>query len=116
MFFKLYWSFYKSTVILNICVSFAVACFVSAFAENFFAFGFFFSGSFATIVLLVFPGSFATIGFLAVFLYKEIACSIEYYFFYNRGITKIKLFIFCLLVNLIPATLILSILYHVAST
>jgi len=98
----LYWAFYKSTVILNIAVSFAVACFVSAFAENIVAFGFFF------------PGSFATIGLLAVFLYKEIACSIEYYFFYNRGITKIKLFIFCLLVNTILATLILSVLYHVA--
>ena len=99
---KLYRAFYKSTVIVNIAVSFALASLVSVFSGDVFAF------------CIYFPVSFATIGLLFVFLYKEIAFPAEYYFYFNRGITKIKLFIFCFLVNIPLATLVLTILYHVA--
>ena len=99
-FLMLYWAFYKSTVTLNICVSFAVAFLGMIYDGNF---------------LVLFAGSFLTVGLLAVFLYKEIACPLEYYFYYNRGITKTKLIIFCLLVNILPATLILTITLYVSS-
>jgi len=92
----LYWAFYKSTVILNLCVSFIVAFVTGQFFE-FFAI------------------SYATFGLIGVFLYKEIAFPLEFYFYYNRGITKIKLILFCLLVNILLVTLFLSILYYVAS-
>ena len=92
---NLYRAFYKSTVILNICVSFVIA-FVTG---QFFAF---------------FAISYATLGLLAVFLYKEIAYPAEYYFYYNRGITKIKLIIFCFLVNIPLSTLIFTFLNYVA--
>lgn len=97
----LYWAFYKSTVILNLTVSLAVAFLGMIYDGNFF---------------VLFAGSFVTIGLLAVLLYKEIACPVEYCFYYNRGISKMKLIIFCWLVNLLPATLIIFILYYVAST
>ena len=100
--FMLYWAFYKSTVILNIAVSFALASLATVFSGDVFTF------------CIYFPGSFATIGLLFVFLYKEIAFPLEYYFYYNRGITKIKLFIFCFLINVLPATLILTILHYAA--
>jgi len=93
----LYWAFYKSTVILNLCVSFFVAFVTGQFFE-FFAI------------------SYATFGLIGVFLYKEIAFPLEYYFYYNRGITKIKLFSFCLLVNISLAAFLLTILHYVSST
>ena len=92
----MYWYFYRSTIILNICVSILVA---------------FFTGS---LFLVVFPVCFATIGLFAVFLYKEVARPLEYFFYYNRGITKIKLFLFCMLINILPASLFLIFFFYVS--
>jgi len=96
MMLRLYLAFYKSTVILNLCVSLAIA---------------FITGQF----FVFFAISFATFGLLAVFLFQEIVRPLEYYFYYNRGISKIKLIIFCLLVNLLLGTLFLTILHYVTS-
>ena len=98
-FLALYWAFYKSTITLNISVSFAIAVTCMIFGGNFF---------------VVFAGSFMSVGALVAFLYKEIFSPFEYYFYYNRGISKIKLIIFCLLFNILPATIILIIVNHVA--
>jgi len=49
-FLMLYWAFYKSTVILNISVSFAIALLGMVYGGNFF---------------IVFAGSFMSIGLLA---------------------------------------------------
>ena len=92
----MYWTFYRSTVTLNICVSFVVAFLTRG--DLFF----------------YFPVCFATIGLLAVFLYKEIARPLEYYFYYNRSISKIKLMLFCFIVNILLAVLILTIIIYVA--
>ena len=99
-FLALYWAFYKSTIAFNIGVSIAIA-FISMI---------FFGGNF----FVVFAGSFMSVGALVAFLYKEIFSPLEYYFYYNRGISKIKLIIFCLLFNILPATIILIIVNHVA--
>ena len=97
----LYWAFYKSTVILNIVVSFAIALLGMVYGGNFF---------------IVFAGCFMSVGLLAALLYKEIDCSMEYYFYYNQSISKIKLIVFCLLFNILPSALILTIVYYAASS
>jgi len=99
-YFLLYWAFYKSTVILNMSVSLAIAFLAMAYGGNFFN---------------VFAGSFMSLGLLAAFLYKEIDCPLEYYFYYNQSISKIKLIVFCFLVNILPSALILMIVHYVAS-
>ena len=98
-FFALYWAFYKSTIAFNIGVSIAIAVISMIYGGNFF---------------IVFAISFMSIGPMVSFLYKELSFPLEYYFYYNRGISKIKLIIFCLLLNILPSTIIL-IVSHVAS-
>ena len=92
----MYWAFYKSTVTINLVVSLAIGL--------------------VSTSIIVFAVSLVTIGLFFAFLYKEIVCPQEYYFYYNQGISKIKLILFCLLVNIFPSTLILIILHYVAST
>ena len=94
----MYWAFYKSTVVLNICVSGMVA-FLTREA-----------------LLVTFPICFATVGLLVAFLYKEIARKMEYYFYFNRGISKIKLMLFCFMVNVLLALPILFIVFYVTSS
>ena len=92
----MYWAFYKSTVTINLVVSLAIGL--------------------VSTSIIVFAVNLVTIGLFFTFLYKEIVCPQEYYFYYNQGISKIKLILFCLLVNIFPSTLILIILHYVAST
>ena len=92
----MYWAFYKSTIAVNLCVSLAIF----AITGNIYIFA-------ASIVF--FGPSFA-------FLYKEVVKPLEYYFYYNRGISKTKLILFCLTVNVLPATIISLTAYYVAST
>ena len=87
--YKIYWAFYKSTVIINLVVS------VSAFTIS--------------RSITVFAISLVTIGLLFAFLYKEMVRPQEYYFYYNQGISKIRLIIFCIFVNMLPSAFILII-------
>ena len=96
----LYWAFYKSTLTLNIIVSFVIALVAMVYGGNFF---------------IVFAVSFMSSGLFAVLFYKEIDCSLEYYFYYNQNISKIKLIVFCFLVNILPSALISMLAHHVAS-
>jgi len=48
--------------------------------------------------------------------YKEIVRPVEYYFYYNQSISQIKLVVFCLLVNILPSALILTIVYYATSS
>ena len=93
---KLYWVFYKSTITINLVVSLMI--FIVS------------SGS-----ITIFAISIVFFGLFFAFLYKEIARPHEYYFYYNQGISKIKLIIFCVLVNVLPSALILIINHYVAS-
>ena len=89
-FFLIYWAFYKSTIFINFVVSLMVGL--------------------VTMSITIFAISLATIGLIFALLYKEVMCPYEYYFYYNRGISKIRLIVFCLFVNSLPSTLILIIL------
>jgi len=98
----LYWAFYKSTLTLNIVVSFAIALVAMMVSGgNFFA---------------AFAVSYMSVGLLVALLFKEINCPMEYYFYYNQSLSKIKLIVFCLLVNTLPSMLILTIVYYVTSS
>ena len=97
----LYWAFYKSTLTLNIIVSFVIALVVMVYGGNFF---------------IVFAVSFMSSGLFAALFYKEINCPMEYYFYYNRSISKIKLVVFCLLANILPSALILTIVFYATSS
>jgi hypothetical protein len=68
------------------------------------------------VSITVFSICFVSIGLFFAFLYKEIACPHEYYFYYNRGISKIKLIFFCLFVSILPSALILIILHYVVAS
>jgi hypothetical protein len=91
----IYWFFYRSTLTVNLIVSLMIG---------------FIAG------ITVFAVSLITVGLFLAFLYKEVACPHEYCFYYNRGISKIKLVFFCLLVNTVPASLILIIVHYASST
>jgi Zn-dependent protease len=86
----MYWAFYKSTVTINLVVSLMVGL--------------------VTVSITVFAIGLVTFGLFFAFLYKEVVRPQEYYFYFNRGISKIKLIIFCILVNILPSALILIIL------
>ena len=88
----MYWTFYRSTIILNSLVSFLIALITGE-------------------MLLFFPICYATIGLLAVFLYKEIARPNNYYFYYNQGISKVKLMMFCFLVNIVVLLVLIAGIY-----
>jgi len=95
----MYWAYYKSTIVLNLCVSIAITL-----IANFYG---------ADVSLYLFAISLAFIGPAFAFLYKEIVRPLEYYFYYNRGITKVKLMVFCLTVNTLLAMVFSLIVYYV---
>jgi len=64
---RLYWEFHKSTLAINWAFSVALSVLSSVW---------------------LLPVLSMTVGPLIVFLYKEIARSNQYYFYYNRGISK----------------------------
>jgi len=96
----MYWIYYKSTIVINLCVSIAIILIASFYG--------------AEVIIYIFAVSLAFIGPLFAFLYKEIVKPLEYYFYYNRGITKFKLMSFCLTVNTLLALLISIIAYYVS--
>jgi hypothetical protein len=101
-FLMIYWAFYKSTVTVNLAVSFAISCIL-------FLQGAIWNG------IATFAVSLITVGLFLAFLYKEAVCPQEYYFYYNRGISKIKLIIFCFCVNVPPSAVILTIVHYATS-
>ena len=96
-----YWSYYKSTIVINLCVSVAIVLIAYLL--------------YGDVSFYLFAASIAFIGPPFVFLYKEIVRPLEYFFYYNRAITKIKLISFCLTVNILLATIISIIVYYVTS-
>ncbi len=83
---KLKLEFYKSTLIINLIISL------------FFAF--------LTKSVNAFGVSFTLIGFSAALFYKEIYRKHEYYLYYNAGISKLQLVIFCFIVNCLFSILV----------
>jgi len=99
---KIYWAFYKSTLTVNLVVSLTIGLISSGYG---FAIG-----------ITVFAISLVSIGLFFAFLYKEVAFPQEYYFYYNLGISKIRLMIFCFLVSILLSAFILIIVHYATSS
>ncbi|SFO30936.1 hypothetical protein SAMN05421741_13527 [Paenimyroides ummariense] len=83
---KLRLEFYKSTLIINLIISVVFGLLTKSVN----AFGF----------------SFTLIGFSAALFYKEIYRKHEYYLYYNAGISRQQLVIFCFLLNCLFSILV----------
>jgi len=88
---KLLLIFYKSTLL------FSIACGVMLGALNF------------QIFFVAFGFSFLSAGTVISLLYKEISKQHEYYFYYNKGISKQTLILTCVLTNLVIGILLIII-------
>jgi len=89
--FKLLLIFYKSTLL------FSIVCGITLGALNFHDF------------FTAFGFSFLSAGTVISLTYKEISKQHEYYFYYNKGITKLKLILSCALTNFIIGVLLIVI-------
>jgi hypothetical protein len=87
--FKLYFNFHKSTLFLNWAISFSIS--ILYFSLEKFAISTF------------------TAGFLIALLKKEFSRKNEYYFYYNFGITKMKLRLTNFILNLLFALILILI-------
>jgi hypothetical protein len=104
---KLYFEFYKSTLILNLASSILLSFMIYATLTS------------MPMVVKV-PPPFAVIyirccmfgGPLVCFYQKEITRKNEYYFYFNKGISKINLLIVTLLINILIGVLVLNILHY----
>lgn len=92
---RMYWAFYKSTLMINLFFSFIISVFAG---------------------LIMFPVCFITGGPFMSFVYKEIARPNQYYFYNNRGISKFQLMIFTISVCILLGTPILILILYVASS
>ncbi len=90
---RFYWEFHKSTLIINWA----------------------FSVAFSMILFLpiMIPIMSMTGGPLISIFYKELSRKNEYYFYYNRGISKVKLIVVSILLNVFVGAIIISILQNV---
>jgi len=93
--YKLYIQFYLSTVILN--MSFSI--FVSIL----------FYFLFRTPIIYSFSIFFMSLGFIITILVKQSAFvnKTEYYFYYNFGITKIRLLLMSTIINIVIGTILI---------
>jgi len=96
---KLYWEFYKSTVLLNLASAF------------FFSFAIWTSGKIPQPFIVIYLRCCMYGGPLICFYYKEKSRKNEYYFYYNKGITKISLLIVTWLTYILIGSLTLNILH-----
>lgn len=101
---KFYWVYFKSTIVLNLSSSVLLSSIIMSglinlpdpppFHEIY-------------IFCCMFGGPFIC------FFYKELSRKEEYYFYFNRGITKLSLIIMTLLTYIIIGLILLIILHHV---
>ena len=102
---RLHWEYFKSTLVLNFSSSILIAFIIRL-----------------TLLTLPDPPSPIYIiyirccmfgGPLLCFFYKEMSKKNEYYFYYNRGISKLSLFISTLSTYILMGYLLLIILHYV---
>ena len=98
--YRLYWNFYKSTLIINYVSSLLIASFTSLVNVP---------------VLTTFCISIMSGGVLIAVGYKEMKHPVEYYFYYNRGISKYQLMAFTVGINILIGIFILIVDYYVTS-
>jgi hypothetical protein len=87
--YRLYWEFHKSTIVINWTFSIALSALSTPW---------------------LFPVLTMTGGPLISLLYKEIARNNEYYFYYNRSISKVNLIAISLVLNVLVGIILLFIL------
>lgn len=100
---KFYWEFHKSTLIINWAFSLGFSFIIL---------------SSLTIQSLIIPMTIMSMtgGPLISIFYKEITRNNEYYFYYNRGISKINLIIASLILNVLVGAILISIIHNVKFT
>jgi len=104
----LHWEYFKSTLVLNLASSVLFAFFINSFLKT------------LPIPIPSFPVIYIrclmTGGLLLCFIYKEISRKNEYYFYYNRGITKLSLWLVTLATYILTGTLLIIILQYAKLT
>ncbi len=83
------WTYYKSTLLINILCSIALPfadfpVYIEYFPQ-------------------IFALSFATLGLIVSFVYKEFVRRDEYYFYYNAHTSRLQLYLACFFVNVLVA-------------
>ena len=68
---------------------------------------------FLELFLLVLPIAIMTAGTFLSLFYKELSKKNEYYFYYNRGISKINLYVFTIILNVFTGILLHLIFHYV---
>jgi hypothetical protein len=102
---RLYWEFYKSTLILNLASSVFLSFILMLGMQ----------------MIMKAPPPFIVIyirccmfgGPIVSLYYKETSRNNEYYFYYNKGISKISLLIITFIAYILIGILLLSILHYV---
>jgi len=92
---KLFWEFHKSTMMINwsISIAFSVVMFPLFFT--------------------LLPIFIMTGGPIISLFYKEISKKNEYYYYYNRNISKISLIAVSMILNLFTGIILIKIISHV---
>lgn len=93
---RLLFTFYRSTLALN--WGFSLACSIVVFIQ----------------LPKVLPISLMTSGSLLSFYYKSLSRKGDYFFFYNRGISKTQLLTFTLMMNVVVGAILYFLLNHVS--
>ena len=101
---KFHWAYFKSTFIFNIFSSVLLAFIVHAGLKIF--------PDSPPPLYLVYIKCCMFGGPLLCFFYKELSRKNEYYFYYNRGISKLSLFITTLLTYILVGFILISILHY----
>src|SRR5687768_5163213 len=91
---SLLWTYYKSTLLINVVCSAAVP--FANFPE------------YIQYFPQLFSLSFVTFGLIVSLVYKEFVRREEYYFYYNGSVSRLQLYLACLFVNIpVSVTIIL---------
>ncbi len=88
---KLYWEFYKSVFLINLFLTLVTL----KYNPN-------------TILI-----NLCFVAIIIIHIYKEYYRANEYYFYYNKNISKLQLLAFCFGLNFIISIIILLILWNV---
>ena len=95
--FRLFWAFFKSTLVINLLVSFTASVIAGLMTD-------------IMAMTMIFPICFMSGGPLSSFFFKEVWRLNEYYFYYNRGISKYQLMAFTMSVYILLGISVLIII------
>ena len=104
----LHWEFFKSTLVLNLSVSVILTFIVFMALKNFY--------DVPPPLHIVYIRCFMIGGPLLCLFYKEMTRKNEYYFYFNRGISKLSLYIVTLSTYILTGSLLIIILHYAKLT